>query len=1161
MGVLRSAALGAAFLHLTSASVIVRRDLTPPTTPQDGWGYIGCFVDSVAQRSLDGAVHYDTTDLTAETCVAYCADAGFAYAGMEYSAECWCGQTVPTTLVDDSDCSMACSGDATQPCGASDRLTVFTDDLTAPLVADWSYSGCYQDSSASRVLNGDYYADAEDMTHETCISFCEAGDFKYAGVEYSAECFCGNTLPPNKEPETDCDMPCPGDTTKDCGAGNRLSVFVSTASTSPVEPPTIPGWTYIGCIEEGTGGRALTHQVNVAGGANAMTNELCVAACEADGYDLAGTEYAGECFCGNEYANDGGLPGEGCTMKCHGDSSQFCGGSNRLSAWTLGEAPDPSDTSSSVPSATTAVSSDVASTLTTAITSSVASTLTTEISSSASSVSAEGTSTSSAGETESSETAVSTTSSALPSVSGLPTGWAYKGCYIDPAGRAMDGAPGSPSSSNTPEKCIATCIANGFTVAGMEYSEECYCGNALNNGASKTSESDCNMPCSGDATQLCGAGNRLSLYSKGDFIIFPVPVVKEDNLPGDWEYKGCVFDNGNPYVLEWLYEDTATYASSNMTINTCLERCQRFGYSAGGVEYGRQCVCGDLGAVEARGDVFKADSFCSMPCPGDRNYTCGAGNHINYYEWTGDSINTFHYASGSAAGEYDFFSTSPIVALISSVGINDKVVFVEKHGTSLDDTEGSFEFDYSTNTYRELALKTDVFCSASFTLPDKAGRMINIGGWSAESVYGVRFFTPDSPQGVDNGTNVWEEDYTLLRLFDPRWYPTAIVLSNGSLLAMGGESGSDAPIVPTCEVLPHPAGVTESTYLDYLARADTINRRNSYPFLAILPTGDIFFSQFNESRIISQTDFQTIRKLPDMPGAVNNPLTGRNYPLQGTMMIMPQVAPYSDPLTVLVCGGTTAEPGNEALDNCVIMNPQVPGAEWTIERMPSKRVMPTMVALPDGRFLMINGAKVGRGGFGLADNSNLNAVMYDPEQPLGHRMTVLANTTIARMYHSEGILLSDGKVLISGSDPQDLGKHPQEHRLEYFWPDYLLSGAAQPEFSVADKDWEYGESYSFTLESTLAAGAANLRVSLMASIGSTHGVTMGQRTLFPEFSCNGNSCTVTAPPNSFVSPPSWYQMFVLDGPTPSHATWVRIGGDPASLGNWPQLPGFTTPGV
>ncbi|EEB93872.1 hypothetical protein MPER_07420 [Moniliophthora perniciosa FA553] len=72
---------------------------------------------------------------------------------------------------------------------------------------------------------------------------------------------------------------------------------------------------------------------------------------------------------------------------------------------------------------------------------------------------------------------------------------------------------------------------------------------------------------------------------------------------------------------------------------------------------------------------------------------------------------------------------------------------------------------------------------------------------------------------------------------------------------------------------------------------------------------------------------------------------------------------------------------------------------------------------------------------------------------------------------------------------------------------------------------------------------------------------MGSRTIFPAFSCSGTTCTITAPPNAFVSPPGWHQLFILDGPTPSHSLWVRIGFDPAQLGNWPQLPGFNPPGI
>ena len=72
---------------------------------------------------------------------------------------------------------------------------------------------------------------------------------------------------------------------------------------------------------------------------------------------------------------------------------------------------------------------------------------------------------------------------------------------------------------------------------------------------------------------------------------------------------------------------------------------------------------------------------------------------------------------------------------------------------------------------------------------------------------------------------------------------------------------------------------------------------------------------------------------------------------------------------------------------------------------------------------------------------------------------------------------------------------------------------------------------------------------------------MGQRTIFPAVTCAGLTCTVVAPPNANICPPAWFQMFVLDGGVPSSATWVRIGGDPAQLGNWPAGPGWTRPGI
>ncbi|KAH6679416.1 hypothetical protein B0J14DRAFT_649805 [Halenospora varia] len=90
----------------------------------------------------------------------------------------------------------------------------------------------------------------------------------------------------------------------------------------------------------------------------------------------------------------------------------------------------------------------------------------------------------------------------------------------------------------------------------------------------------------------------------------------------------------------------------------------------------------------------------------------------------------------------------------------------------------------------------------------------------------------------------------------------------------------------------------------------------------------------------------------------------------------------------------------------------------------------------------------------------------------------------------------------------------------------------------------------------------------MAAVSSTHGNSMGQRTLFPYISCagaaNAATCTITAPPSAHVAPPTWYMVFILDGPTPSAAQWVRMGGanaDAAGLGNWPASPDFQKPGL
>ena len=91
--------------------------------------------------------------------------------------------------------------------------------------------------------------------------------------------------------------------------------------------------------------------------------------------------------------------------------------------------------------------------------------------------------------------------------------------------------------------------------------------------------------------------------------------------------------------------------------------------------------------------------------------------------------------------------------------------------------------------------------------------------------------------------------------------------------------------------------------------------------------------------------------------------------------------------------------------------------------------MPNMVPLPDGTFLILNGAMSGEAGFGLASDPNFVAYLYDPPQPVSQRISILNETIVPRLYHSEAALLPDGRVLVSGSDPQTPGFN-EEFRIE-----------------------------------------------------------------------------------------------------------------------------------
>ena len=114
------------------------------------------------------------------------------------------------------------------------------------------------------------------------------------------------------------------------------------------------------------------------------------------------------------------------------------------------------------------------------------------------------------------------TPSLVPPREPLPAGWSVVGCIAEgTTGRALSAAQ-TVESNMTRALCAGWCGGRGFTLAGVEYMDECYCGDTLANGANGTIISDtlCATRCSGNracALRCLGSGLLTRVfYSQRD---------------------------------------------------------------------------------------------------------------------------------------------------------------------------------------------------------------------------------------------------------------------------------------------------------------------------------------------------------------------------------------------------------------------------------------------------------------------------------------------------------------------------------------------------------------------------------------------------------------------------------------------------------------------
>lgn len=105
----------------------------------------------------------------------------------------------------------------------------------------------------------------------------------------------------------------------------------SGVSAAGNDTGAVAGFQFAGCFKD-SDERALSDIVRPDIGK--VSNEKCVSHCKEAGFQLAGTEYGGECYCGNELVGSKQLNDTDCATPCTDDPADVCGGDWALSVYS-----------------------------------------------------------------------------------------------------------------------------------------------------------------------------------------------------------------------------------------------------------------------------------------------------------------------------------------------------------------------------------------------------------------------------------------------------------------------------------------------------------------------------------------------------------------------------------------------------------------------------------------------------------------------------------------------------------------------------------------------------------------------------------------------------------------------------------------------------------
>jgi hypothetical protein len=189
-----------------------------------------------------------------------------------------------------------------------------------------------------------------------------------------------------------------------------------------------------------------------------------------------------------------------------------------------------------------------------------------------------------------------------------------------------------------------------------------------------------------------------------------------------------------------------------------------------------------------------------------------------------------------------------------------------------------------------------------------------------------------------------------------------------------------------------------------------------------------------------------------------------------------------------------------------------------------------LTMLPDGTVLATGGETDKNGG-------NIANAVYAAElwTPQTQTWSTMASMHTPREYHGTALLLPDGRVLESGMGA-DFGNVPDQKSAEFYSPPYLFKGT-RPVITQAPAQVQYGANVSVsTPDATTITSVVLIRTGAV-----THFFDQNERYVPLAFQQTSGGLTVTAPANSYIAPPGFYMLFIVNSNgVPSIAPFVQV---------------------